>query len=140
MMRVHFLLLSISLFCLAATASAQTVPNSGARVTNAPLPTDTTADENYELNIVRRRIVESPFERSADLSLNDAQRTGIQLQVGFNVLAQQSAISLRGVFGNVRFRGSLEPLKNILARHRTTAVAPVVSQAVPQAVPKVTPQ
>lgn len=117
-----FLLLCCSL-CLAATASAQTAPEPV-----APADSKTSVNEDYELNIVKKRIVESPMERSADVALADAQRTGVAVRVGFHVVAQYAAISLRGVYGRVQFRASLAPIERVLARHRVVSAVPAAPQ------------
>lgn len=131
----HALLLPASLFCLATMASAQALPAAPMKAANK-----TVADENYELEIVRKRIVERPFERSADVKLDDTKNSGIKVQAGFNVSAPQSAISLYGIFGRVRFRASLEAIENIIARHRAVSAAPVTPQAAPLVTPRPTPQ
>ncbi|MBW3635855.1 MAG: hypothetical protein KY445_05230 [Armatimonadetes bacterium] len=123
---IPFLLLCCSL-CLAAAANAQTAPQPV-----APTGATTSANEDYELNIVKKRIVESPMERSADVALADAGRGGVSVRVGFNVVAQYAAISLRGVYGRVQFRASLAPIERVLERHRAVPALPAAPQVAPQ--------
>lgn len=108
-------LLTVCVLCLAANVEAQST---------APLLSKSAANEDYELRIARKRIVESPFERSAQVTLANPERSGVALSVGFNVFASQSAITLRGVFGNVKLRASLAPIEAVLARHRAVFAAP----------------
>jgi len=109
-------LLPVFVLCFAAHAGAQSA---------APTLSKSSANENYELRIARKRIVESPFERSANVSLANPERSGVSVSVGFSVFAQQSAISLRGVSGSVKLRASLAPIEAVLARHRAVFAAPV---------------
>lgn len=68
------------------------------------------ADENFELNITERHIVEECFEASTDVSLGEGEARGVRLRVGVNVLGPRVDVWLRGVRGRVRFRGSLEEI------------------------------
>ncbi|HEX5708080.1 MAG TPA: hypothetical protein VFX96_12335 [Pyrinomonadaceae bacterium] len=68
------------------------------------------ADENFELNITERHIVEECFEASTDVSLGQGDARGVRLRVGVNASAERIDVWLRGVRGRVRFRSSLEEL------------------------------
>lgn len=72
--------------------------------------------EEFDLNIVERRITERDFERSldADIDAND-----FRLRVGAGVEARQIDLVLRGVTGRVRFRASLESIRERIARLRS---------------------
>lgn len=107
------------LFCIviliimfASSSFAQTKNDTNA----SPQSNQTTADENFQLNIIEKRITETNFERSTEVRLVNDNRGGLLLQVGVGVQAQKIDVLLRGIFGNVRFRASLEPLKQRIER------------------------
>lgn len=106
-------------------ASAQTQAVD-ARV-NAPAPpaqTDgTTADEEFDLNIDRRRINEKEFHAETAVETDGAR--GLRLGVGVAVRASDIEVLLLGVRGHVRFRASLAPVLRLLeARRVAPAQAP----------------
>lgn len=87
----------------------------------APTPR-TDADENFELNIVERRITRKDFEASISVETGDETARGLNLRVGVAVGASNIDVLLRNVRGHVHFRGSLEAL---LQRLNLRRVAPV---------------
>jgi hypothetical protein len=103
----------IFLFCPASVfVYGQTEP-----AKPAPTPQNQiTADENIKLNIVQERITEKNFERSTDVALTDASRGNLRVEVGVGVRAESIDVILRGIFGNVRFRASLESLRQRIER------------------------
>lgn len=104
-MRVFFTIVFGLLFsCLAA---GQT--NSAAR---------TSADENFQFNISESRVTESNYERSTSVELSsaDRQKAAVFVRVGATASAEKIEIVLRGVTGNVRFRASLDALRQRIAR------------------------
>ncbi len=69
------------------------------------------ADENFRFNITNERITETNFARSTNVELAGENRGGLRLEVGVGVRAEQINVLLRGIFGQVRFRASLEQIK-----------------------------
>jgi hypothetical protein len=100
--------------------------------TSAPAPRDTpavqsttTASEDFELNIGERRITESDFEASTEVSSGgEGGGRGLDLRVGVMVRAGNIDVLLRNVQGRVRFRASLEPVLRLLDRRRTEPATP----------------
>jgi hypothetical protein len=97
----------------AATAGAQT-PEAESR---APAPTvsqkaqeRSTADEDFELNIVERRITEDNYEASLSVAVGEDSGRGVDLRVGVAVGASRIDVLLRNVRGRVRFRATLEQI------------------------------
>lgn len=119
--------------CLANFAALAQAQNAAATPPKAA--PKSVANEDYRLRIVKKRIVEAPFERSAQVALADPGRTGVSLSVGFGVVANQSAISLRGVFGDVKLRASLASIEAVLDRHRRATATPVAPRTAPPIVP-----
>ncbi len=79
--------------------------------TVSPQTNQATADENFQLNITEERITETNFARSTDVRLANDNRGGLLLQIGVGVRGEKIDVLLRGIFGNVRFRGSLDAIK-----------------------------
>lgn len=104
---------TVFFFCFAViSVHGQTEPSK-------PVPTPQTqikADEKIELNIVRERITENKFSRSTDVALVDDSRGNLRVEVGVGVRAESIDVILRGIFGRVRFRASLESLKQRIER------------------------
>ncbi len=100
--------------------------------TSAPAPRDpptaqstTTASEDFELNIGERRITESDFEASTEVSsVGEGGSRGLDLRVGVMVRAGNIDVLLRNVQGRVRFRASLEPVLRLLDRRRAEPSPP----------------
>jgi len=99
--------IAILIIMFASSSFAQTKNDTNA----SPQSNQTTADENFQLNIIEKRITETNFERSTEVRLVNDNRGGLLLQVGVGVQAQKIDVLLRGIFGNVRFRASLEAIK-----------------------------
>jgi outer membrane receptor protein involved in Fe transport len=122
--------LAAALFILvsAAGAAAQT-PAPAAPPEQAPRPaaaTDTTAnedtaDEDFELDIVSRRITEQDFLASTSVATGDSGPGGLNLRIGAAVRASDIDVQLRNVRGRVRFRASLEPVLRLLGPRRAPA-------------------
>ena len=77
---------------------------------------NTDIDEDFELNITERRITETDFVRSTRAELS---AENIRLQVGVGAEARRIDVILRGVTGRVRFRASLEQIRQRIARLRS---------------------
>ena len=73
-------------------------------------------DEDFDLNIIERHITETNFERSLQAQLNT---DSVRLQVGVSAEAETIDLILRGVTGHVRFRASLERVRQRIARLRS---------------------
>lgn len=72
----------------------------------------TTADENFKLNITDKKTTETNYESRVELKLNHKSRPQISVNVGAAVRAEQITVTLKNIFGDVRFRGSLEKILN----------------------------
>lgn len=79
-------------------------------------PAGTVADEEFELNIEQRRIVEKEFHAETAVETDGAR--GVQLGVGVTLRASEIEVLLLGVRGHVRFRGSLAPVLRLLEARR----------------------
>lgn len=95
-------------------ASATLAVGLGTAHGQAPSPD---VNEDFELNIVERRITEADFQRSLSADLS-ADR--LRLQVGVSASARQIDVTLRGVTGRVSFRASLERIRERIGRIRST--------------------
>jgi len=73
----------------------------------------TSADEDFTLNITEERAVETSYERSTAVAVGDAE-TNLTVRVGTSVSAQTINITLRGITGNGRFRASLEKITRVI--------------------------
>lgn len=82
----------------------------------------TKVNENFELNIVQERITETNFTRSTDVRLSNENESGVKLEVGVGVQAEQINILLRGIFGRVNFRASLESIRQRIEQRRQTVL------------------
>lgn len=103
-----------ALFCIAFLTiifAAATFGQTKTNTTNSSQTNQITADEKFQLNIIEKRITETNFERSTEVNLTTDNRGGLRLQVGAGVQADKIDVFLRGIFGNVRFRASLEAIK-----------------------------
>lgn len=104
---------------VAAAARVEAQAVGGARP-QAPAPTQgptaaatesrTNADEDFELNIVERRINEENFEAATEVEVGGDAESGFNVRVGVGVGAESIDVLLRNVRGRVRFRATLEPL------------------------------
>ena len=77
-----------------------------------------TLNEDFQLNIQNKRIVETAYDSSLEVSLISDSRPPVALRVGASVKTGKITLTLRNVFGDVRFRASLESVLNqINLRH-----------------------
>ena len=72
--------------------------------------------EEFDLNIVERRITETNFERSLQARIDGEN---VCLLVGVGAEGQRIDVTLRGVTGHVRFRASIERIRQRIARLRS---------------------
>ncbi|HVG28364.1 MAG TPA: hypothetical protein VM864_01455 [Pyrinomonadaceae bacterium] len=89
------------------------------------------ADEDFELNIVERRITEPDFFASTEVSAGEAEARGLNLRVGVAVGAERIDVLLRNVRGHVRFRASLDALRRMLDARRAAQPTNEAPPAVP---------
>ena len=82
---------------------------------SAQLSSQITADESFELNISSERITETNFERSTAVSIGTGQ---LNVYAGAAASATRIDVSLIGITGSVRFKASLEPLRDRIDRLR----------------------
>lgn len=80
-----------------------------------------TADEDFTLNITEERVTETNYERSTQVEVGD-NKSGVSVRVGASVSAQTITLTLRGITGNVRFRASLEKVKQAIERGKQTSL------------------
>ncbi|MDT7540120.1 MAG: hypothetical protein QOE33_24 [Acidobacteriota bacterium] len=108
-------------------------PQHPATQTRAPQTAQTStssgeADEDFDLNILERRITEQNFFASTEISAGDESARGLALRVGVAVGAERIDVLLRNVQGHVRFRASLDALRRVLDARRP---APSVNESPP---------
>lgn len=102
-------------FVVAAASSASFAQASVGSV-RAVAPAQPMAEEEFELNIDRRRISEKDFHAETAVETDGAR--GLQLGVGVALSASDIEVLLRNVRGHVRFRGSLAPVLRLLEARR----------------------
>jgi hypothetical protein len=119
------LLFFLLLFAPRSRADAQTRPGDAhaqdvlRTTTQTRSEPSSSADEEFELNIVLRRINESDYHAETSVSTGGAR--GLQLNVGVALRAGDIDVLLRNVHGHVRFRASLDPVLRLLDAHRSDA-------------------
>ncbi|HEX8000161.1 MAG TPA: hypothetical protein VF528_17365 [Pyrinomonadaceae bacterium] len=115
---ILFLVAVGAVIAVAQTGGSQTnsQTNKGAQSTAR-----TSADEDFELNITERRVVERNFEASTSVEVGEETARGLMLRVGVAVGADEINVLLRNVRGRVRFRASLE---RVLERLNVRRAAP----------------
>jgi hypothetical protein len=92
-----------------ATAAAEntTVPP-------AQNQSETTIEKNVKLEIRDQQITEKDYSASNAVSLEGRQNRGLNVKIGSSVRATEVNIVLHNIFGQVYFKGSLEPLLKII--------------------------
>ena len=73
------------------------------------------ADETFELNIAERRFTKENFEASTDVATDSGGR-GVTVRVGVSLTAGKIEVLLRNVHGNVRFRGTLDRILEVIGK------------------------
>jgi hypothetical protein len=105
---------------LVATASplaaAQTREAAAPAPSQSTQPKGSNGDEDFELNIVLRHIVEGDFHAETAIETDGAR--GLQLKIGVTLGANDIDVLLRNVRGRVRFHGNLAPLLRLLDSRR----------------------
>lgn len=116
----------LMLASMLASAAAQTRSNDTQlrpSSQTAPEATQSSADEDFELNIGERRITRDDYEASVSVAVGEEGARGLNLRVGVAVGASQIDVLLRNVRGRVRFRATLEQvLRRLNERHAGGAV------------------
>ncbi|HEV2881652.1 MAG TPA: hypothetical protein VGX24_10280 [Pyrinomonadaceae bacterium] len=135
-MRQSFAAAFIFVALAVAVAAQQPRPDAAGSRAVAPTVTPATStqpdvDENFELNIVERRITERDFFASTSIEAGESSAHGLSLRVGVAVGASEIDVLLRNVQGRVRFRGSLEALQRILDARRPAAAETTARPRVP---------
>ena len=72
----------------------------------------TTADENFKVEISDKKVVETDYESKVELSVNSESNPAVSVNIGAAVRAEKITLTLKNIFGDVRFRGSLEKITN----------------------------
>ena len=80
----------------------------------------TSANEDFELNISERRITERDYEASTEVATGKKE-DGVNVGIGVGIKATSIDAHLRNVRGRVRFRAKLEPVLQRLNRRRADA-------------------
>lgn len=70
----------------------------------------TAANEDFKVNITNKRVTETNYESKVEVALNSQTRPAVTVNVGAAVRAEQITLTLKNIFGDVRFRGSLEKI------------------------------
>ncbi|HEV3468908.1 MAG TPA: hypothetical protein VG148_06275 [Pyrinomonadaceae bacterium] len=105
------LVTAILILAASVGAAAQTRPPADAQSAGPPAQS---ADEDFVLDIVERRIVEQDFLASTEVATDGEDPRGLDLRVGAVVRASEIDVQLRNVRARVRFRASLGPLLRLL--------------------------
>jgi hypothetical protein len=112
--RLIFISLILSAFSLSGLAqepasrvAEQSPPNSVRRPN---------ADETFQLNVDERRFSQDNFEVSTAVGTEQDTQGGLNLQIGVGLAAGRIDVLLRNVRGNVRFRGTLDRVLEMINR------------------------
>jgi hypothetical protein len=105
------------LFFAFGLVAASLIFSADARGQNQTVPANTTADEDFELNINDSRTTETNYKRSTSVEINAAN---VSVGVGASIQAQKIDLFLRGVTGRVRFRASLEAIRRRIEQANQT--------------------
>lgn len=89
-------------------------------------PAAESINETFELNIASERITETNFSRSTAVELTGQTPANVRLEVGVGVRADRIDVLLRGVFGRVTFRGSLDTLRRRIEQNRRVNQPPKI--------------
>ena len=114
----HLLIACFILSALTTCTLAQTQTRARRTQTGAPPATtaQTNVDEDFDLNIDTRHIVEHDFFASTSVSFGDEQSPLVRIGVALG--AQEIDVQLRNVRGHVRFRASLDQITRLINARR----------------------
>jgi hypothetical protein len=71
-----------------------------------------TAKEDFKLNITDKKVTEIDYESKVEVAVKTETKPPVSVNVGAAVRAGQITLTLKNIFGDVRFRGSLEKILN----------------------------
>jgi hypothetical protein len=103
----------ILLLYMQFTLSAAAVPD--AEKTNQQ---EIKVEKNEHLEIRDKLIIEKNYSASTSVSIDENKVEGLNLKVGSSVKATEVKIILHNIFGQVYFKGNLEPLLEIIKNRK----------------------
>lgn len=71
-----------------------------------------TVKEDFQLNITNKQVTETNYNPKLEVAVKSETEPQVRLQVGAEVKAEKVTMTLKNIFGDVRFRGSLERILN----------------------------
>ena len=80
----------------------------------------TTADEDFQLNITNKEVTETNYEAKVEVAVESDTKPAVALKVGAGVRAEKITLRLTNITGDVRFRGSLEGILEKIKLRRST--------------------
>jgi hypothetical protein len=113
----------VSASCFLAAAQS---PISKSPQKSDPIPTVSAArlgpqaDETFELDISERRFTKTDFEASTSVDTEGDSR-GVNVRIGVSLNAGSISVFLRNVHGNVRFRGTLDRILEVIGRRAASS-------------------
>jgi hypothetical protein len=75
---------------------------------------ETTVEKNYKLEIKDKYINEKNYSASTAVSIDETKVKGLNLKVGSAVKANEAKITLHNIFGQVYFKGTMEPVLQVI--------------------------
>jgi hypothetical protein len=72
----------------------------------------TTAEEDFKVNITEKKVAETKYESKVEVAVKSETNPTVTVNVGATVKAEQITLTMKNIFGDVRFRGSLEKILN----------------------------
>ena len=82
----------------------------------------TSADETFELNIDERHVTRENFTAATAVGTNED--AALNVQIGVALAARRIDVQLRNVHGQVRFRGTLERIFELMNNRRPASPEP----------------
>lgn len=89
----------------------------------AAVSSQANVDETFELNVDERRFTKTDFEASTDVDTG-GDASGVNVRIGVSLTAGRIDVLLRNVHGNVRFRGTLDRILEVISRRPSSAPDP----------------
>jgi len=114
-----FLIVFISTSSITHGQTPDLKPKPVAPVPAVPSQLSTSADETFVLDIDERRFVKENFEVGTAVGTGSGS-SQLNVRIGVSLTADRIEVLLRNVRGNVRFRGGLNRILEILDRHAAT--------------------
>lgn len=72
----------------------------------------TTVNEDFKLNITNKQVTETDYKSELEVTVKSDTDPSVSLQIGAEVKAEKITMTLKNIFGDVRFHGSLEKILN----------------------------